>query len=1016
MRVGDRVSCQGQVGTVVAADLTPGMLDIQLESGLTIRKSRRECARVRESARPNPVRPPRARRNPRVWDPESRTYREVADVQLIEPEAAEDRQVARVEEKQVPASAYIETLRAHAQVLESREKRAIERDLSKKKAWSGTKWGAKFATDKGFFTREDPPRLTPRGEAVAGNAIDATAYYLAIPTDSVLPFSHWLTQEDVERRGGLEAAVKFFEGEGLELTRPLVRSYVRDIRIKHETKASKVSPEAAMEKRRAGVMPPPNAVQADGKFFLFYPKKTSAGQEVMSHMFSPYMERVTLVAETMRDRGATGGIPIESVLRKAFGMTPDVAQMYLVGSGVWAGERSVEFEVEPGSLMPVGIPVRVGFRAKAKNPYFSWVPSQENVDLQEVHAPDPSDLEAGAALNDTAKILAQYRNVFKLFRRLSDKETRDENVRLEDLGRIVSILPEAMAKFSNWLSRGFKEGANGQVVQIMERLDVTKHLVPVPASALALGLIQSPTGRRYEPTPINNAQDLRRVLDRARKILTSERSPWKSVFEFLYGNSAINPLQSFLKLMLREGWITEEQGIMFESVWTGKTEVGEAIEPLARGLKQGGHLVDDVGLWRLRNVDARLFSNLDAWIPDEHPNSHDVLFQINVTLDILRRRLSTLQVEMSVSRDQRDMAQAFRAQVQAEKAFAADILTVLALYTQLGGTQMLGLLSSPQSKLDAEIEKLRIMRDLRVRGGQSTLQSQANVVLYKTYNPVLFQATRIFWSSGHSLLTQAPLLQAVDQAGAYGTIAAELQRAAMFSESQEDALEIFSDAAASGLELATKVQEDGRRNAKARVIRDRGDKFRLFTAAWPLGKGPGAAAALLSLLSQSPEDGMALLRHDLNQALRKVPASAQLNRLGLVGVQNQMKGAARGKKVVRPGVGETAQQLKAFLARVENFNPRSPAEELAALVRFKTRHGLAPTPVYDAETVQLLMKSEQRVEAAAPLAPFEKMVKGGRPFTARSSAGHLSYIQTDALPAIDAAIRELKAMGSRTDK
>ncbi len=138
---------------------------------------------------------------------------------------------------------------------------------------------------------------------------------------------------------------------------------------------------------------------------------------------------------------------------------------------------------------------------------------------------------------------------------------------------------------------------------------------------------------------------------------------------------------------------------------------------------------------------------------------------------------------------------------------AAELLILAVLYHQLGGYRLGGPLDPedpcyrlPTLKGDEDacpgmhelqkFSKFLSREEAKLLGGSVNLSRTGNYTSYMTYNPVLFELTRLFWPGSSkgagrftSLLAQAKMLQDVDLLGRYGSAATDLQKAAVSSSS-----------------------------------------------------------------------------------------------------------------------------------------------------------------------------------------------------------------------------------------
>ena len=135
---------------------------------------------------------------------------------------------------------------------------------------------------------------------------------------------------------------------------------------------------------------------------------------------------------------------------------------------------------------------------------------------------------------------------------------------------------------------------------------------------------------------------------------------------------------------------------------------------------------------------------------------------------------------------------------------ATELLILAVLYHQLGGYHLGGPLDpgNPCYRLMPErrgvdpcpgmhelqkFSKFLSRAEAKLLGGSVNLSRTGNYTAYLTYNPVLFELTRLFWPGNKGaerftgLLGQPKMLQDVDVLGRYGSSATDLQKAAVSS-------------------------------------------------------------------------------------------------------------------------------------------------------------------------------------------------------------------------------------------
>ena len=147
-------------------------------------------------------------------------------------------------------------------------------------------------------------------------------------------------------------------------------------------------------------------------------------------------------------------------------------------------------------------------------------------------------------------------------------------------------------------------------------------------------------------------------------------------------------------------------------------------------------------------------------------------------------------------------------------------------------------------------------------GGERPIGERDKQAVFKTYNPVLFEATRLFWDtlsperteSGSTeadfrgVLSRPRLLAQIDAVGEYGHLLEMVQAAAM----QTDDDESFEE------DLATQfAPASGMGRKKGRLMRNRHEEYTAFLLGWSLGLDYKGA---LGALEDFAHDPLATLR------------------------------------------------------------------------------------------------------------------------------------------------------------
>lgn len=1007
MRVGDRVSTRtGQVGVVTGADLTPGMVDILLDSGLHIRKPRAELTRVREArgARPNPG-PRWTRLNPKdELPPETLTEAERVEAQrAVEPTSPEElarltaqEKAERVEAKKLRQARDAEIRSAAAAEL-TREKAKIERDLSFKKSWSGAQYATRVVQGAGFITREDPPRLTiPRKTAVSGNPIDQTAYYLVLTNESVTPFSHWVTNAEVQKYG-LKATKAKYERLGLTEYRPTVRSYsTAKLKVKDKgLRAKEIAQSTLQDKRRKGAqLPDPDAFVEDGKYLVYFADKEARDTYPLTQRFAPYLPD-TFVSTSASRR-------IETQLAEKYRMAEKTADLFL-DTGVLAESSTNQFyALSSGKSPPAGTTIRVGFTDKANSLFFSWRPSNDIVEFDEnlkaLIAVDPENEERAKLFDKTARVFKKILRGYRKLAWLREKDDIDEPLSLVSLKRALGGRDgffHSIATAANWLSKTVVAARQGnqQALQILGEVDPDGQLLAALGTAQYFGLIRQTamTGSDGQPAKgpkgeavlgwVGSDYTSLNDLTQVGAALRVHQSPWVSVFNYLETperKAPPYPLESIVAEMERTGLLSPEIALSFRNRWKKKVwEKFQAPEDLRAKLLnvQRVHEAyldpDDIPLL-LRSAPAgAMYGKFPL---------REVLAGINTTLTHLQKHAENLQVPPGLS--QKKAEEYVRNYITAGKGFARDMLTTLGLYTLLRGHLLAAPLSTPRDTLvsgvaaaDAPPEALlqRAIDVLTVKAkserlpgipARAGLRSTTNAILFKTYNPLLFYATQMLWNSGKSLYQYPDLLQAIDTVGVYGTALRVVQESALLTSDEEEArarIRAIADyplkaiGEGSLIDLKSEVKkEDGtteRRISEStvRMLLSKGGKFTLFHQLWPLGTPPIAAVSIVQGLASNTDAIMSVLRQKFNQAMKVAPGIKVGTPLGTKGVSALIAQLQEGKvdpitpDEAQPARIATRRQLQGLLQVYGgvSFRPENPKEEARALLEFRRRMGLA---------------------------------------------------------------------------
>ena len=125
----------------------------------------------------------------------------------------------------------------------------------------------------------------------------------------------------------------------------------------------------------------------------------------------------------------------------------------------------------------------------------------------------------------------------------------------------------------------------------------------------------------------------------------------------------------------------------------------------------------------------------------------------------------------------------------------AELIIAAEIYIRLGGVQLLGPLipetKDPEKGLPALIQAITDAKT-KMKGGSTRLTARGRFTVYKTYNPILFELTRLFWPLREgggavwgTILSHSDLFQDTFEVGRYNYLLATTQQAVFKSSNEE---------------------------------------------------------------------------------------------------------------------------------------------------------------------------------------------------------------------------------------
>jgi hypothetical protein len=186
-------------------------------------------------------------------------------------------------------------------------------------------------------------------------------------------------------------------------------------------------------------------------------------------------------------------------------------------------------------------------------------------------------------------------------------------------------------------------------------------------------------------------------------------------------------------------------------------------------------------------------------------------------------------------------------------------------YYLFGGFDVLGPIALNESKLSAFDKTRRALQTEKLQAYGETKRESLTVggryTIYKTYNPILFELTRMYWQTLDSkdsvLLRNRMMVDAIDTTGRYGYSLRQVQNAALIATSEEEVTDILRFRVHDAEQVSTAdvlrglLPRSGRRRSRMQQKAPPGT-YEAFTLLWPLGSTRDEAQEWIDRWVESP--------------------------------------------------------------------------------------------------------------------------------------------------------------------
>lgn len=216
------------------------------------------------------------------------------------------------------------------------------------------------------------------------------------------------------------------------------------------------------------------------------------------------------------------------------------------------------------------------------------------------------------------------------------------------------------------------------------------------------------------------------------------------------------------------------------------------------------------------------------------------------------------------------------------------LLLLVMAYYELDGLLLTGPLSAaPNSagfELTTGVRSLEGQISTLLGGKPLGSSAEESYTVYKTYNPVLFEMTRLFWPGTLSdprwsgILTRPDVLSDVDAAGRYGCAAQLMQQAVLQTNDKVEVSALLQDAIVAPVQAYAKSGHDNwAAFTQALMLGRKGPTgaIHLFDLLWPLGADVQGAFQAAKAFAQAPFAELKTMKMRAGRAVPRLLAARE---------------------------------------------------------------------------------------------------------------------------------------------
>lgn len=728
-------------------------------------------------------------------------------------------------------------------------------------------------------------------------------------------------------------------------------------------------------------------------------------------------------------------------------VSEDVADLLFESSLVFISDSQKNVVVaRPGRVVEPGMSLHVWDQEKAGNPYFSWVRS---ITTSEPRRGQPYEKCLTPVEADAYNLSLQaLKSVRALKNRFGSIQRTVNALRMRDNATIDpdKLLVRLVRGYSNLERRQIElELTEGPAADIAARILADNPLrVGVPGSLLdqgveklaQMGLIEFyGQGEDENVRPLVSENQIADFYRSYFQLLMAQPGPGRDLLAFLSGQP-----------------VGGASGIMQQALLDAGLQPSQMTDPGTRHPLEDYHeALVEAGVTTDAATFKRLSADLKALLYRRPPRTNQEKDAWEYGTIIRRMVLANMRGEQRDKHDALTLmgTDAFRIRQMNDRAEVLPpvdqkllkMVLIVHLYFDLGGYQLAGPLAGGTGKTLFQTGIQAIDKELAELIGGKALGSTPveQYTVYKTYNPVLFEMTRLYWPGyaadrrWRGFLTQPEKLLDVDTVGRYGVAASLMQQAILRTDTRAGVASLLSGF------ITTPTQQ----YAEGANLTD----FRLgslplgvdfFALLWPLGLDYPNAIADVAYWTSNPFLGLSEMKEEASTAAPRLLAVKQAGLapprqtlLSMQAAKDILTGAAPAldpkkkeddpariilRNKVKDLIGAGARSVKAEVKALKDFqkNPGS--------VRVRGKDGLLDSKklkpvrasgVYDAPTIKLLIEKE--LSAKRPPGEEEFAGQTNTPWVARPSSGP-DLQKSSMLQSVQVRARGLKNWIARIDE